>query len=152
MARRLSNSQVLLWKQKIRTVCKFVKGYKAAGYALSAKKTQYFVMRDEDMGKSCRALPLDVPKGHCPVYVGRERSRYIVPATYFNHSLFRALLRKAEEEFGFDHQMGLTLPCDEASFHYLMTIIAKKDYPAPASLKLDEIIDFHSQEAVDCTY
>jgi len=152
MARRLRNPQVLLLKHIIRAFCKFSKSYKATGYALSAKKTRYFVMDDEAMGRSCCALPLDVPKGHCAVYVGGERSRYIIPATYLNHSLFRALLVKAEEEFGFDHQMGLTLPCDEVFFEYLMTMFGKKDQPAPANLKLDEIIDFNSQKAMDCTY
>jgi len=132
MARRLRNPQVLLLKQIIRAFCKFAKGYKATGYALSPKKTRYFVMEDEAMGRSYSGLPLDVPKGHCAVYVGRERTRFIIPATYLNHSLFRELLEKAEEEFGVDHHMGLTLPCDEVAFEYLTTMLGKKDHPAPA--------------------
>ncbi|XP_006648602.1 auxin-responsive protein SAUR50-like [Oryza brachyantha] len=62
-------------------------------------------------------LPGDVPRGHFPVYVGVSRSRYIVPVACLAAPEFQGLLRKAEEEFGFAHDMGITLPCDEATFH-----------------------------------
>lgn len=60
----------------------------------------------------------DVPKGHVAVYVGEvQRRRYVVPLSYLNHPSFQALLRRAEEEFGFDHPMGgLTIPCSENAF------------------------------------
>ncbi|CAN0899327.1 Auxin-responsive protein SAUR50 [Linum grandiflorum] len=59
----------------------------------------------------------DVPRGHFAVYVGEKRSRYIVPITFLTHPEFQRLLRRAEEEFGFDHDMGrLTLPCEEVAF------------------------------------
>ncbi|KAK4771546.1 hypothetical protein SAY87_032078 [Trapa incisa] len=64
-------------------------------------------------------LPLDVPKGHFVVYVGQNRSRHVIPITLLDHPEFQALLRMAEEEFGFDHDMGLTLPCEEAVFQSL---------------------------------
>ncbi|KAK1297739.1 hypothetical protein QJS10_CPB15g00538 [Acorus calamus] len=57
---------------------------------------------------------VDVPKGHFAVYVGENRSRYIVPISFLSHPEFQSLLRRAEEEFGFDHDMGLTIPCEEA--------------------------------------
>uniref|UniRef100_A0A0D9YRQ0 Uncharacterized protein n=1 Tax=Oryza glumipatula TaxID=40148 RepID=A0A0D9YRQ0_9ORYZ len=63
-------------------------------------------------------LPGDVPRGHFAVYVGISRRRYIVPVACLAAPEFQELLRKAEEEFGFDHDMGIiTLPCDEATFH-----------------------------------
>ncbi|KAB5541515.1 hypothetical protein DKX38_014489 [Salix brachista] len=58
-------------------------------------------------------LPLDVPKGHFAVYVGENRSRYIVPISFLSHPEFQFLLQRAEEEFGFDHDMGITIPCEE---------------------------------------
>ncbi|KAK7283536.1 hypothetical protein RIF29_13109 [Crotalaria pallida] len=64
-------------------------------------------------------LPLDVPKGHFAVYVGENRSRYIVPISFLTHPHFQSLLRQAEEEFGFDHDMGLTIPCEEVVFRSL---------------------------------
>ncbi|CAL5212548.1 unnamed protein product [Lathyrus oleraceus] len=67
--------------------------------------------------------PIDVPKGHFPVYVGENRSRYIVPISFLTHPEFQSLLRQAEEEFGFDHDMGLTIPCQEVVFQSLTSMI-----------------------------
>lgn len=68
-------------------------------------------------------LPNDVPKGHFAVYVGENRSRYIVPVSLLSHPEFQSLLRRAEDEFGFDHDMGLTIPCEEYVFRSLTSII-----------------------------
>jgi len=68
-------------------------------------------------------LPLDVPKGHFAVYVGEKRSRYIVPISFLTHPQFQSLLRQAEEEFGFDHDMGLTIPCQEVVFRSLTSTL-----------------------------
>ncbi|XP_010548084.1 PREDICTED: auxin-induced protein 15A-like [Tarenaya hassleriana] len=68
-------------------------------------------------------LCLDVPKGHFPVYVGQNRSRYVVPISFLTHPEFQCLLRRAEEEFGFDHDMGLTIPCEEVAFQALTSMI-----------------------------
>ncbi|KAK8668501.1 hypothetical protein V6N13_105954 [Hibiscus sabdariffa] len=60
----------------------------------------------------------DVPKGHIAVYVGEtRRKRFVVPISVLNHPSFKDLLKRAEEEFGFDHPMGgLTIPCREDAF------------------------------------
>ena len=99
-------------------------------------------MKDEVMGRSYRVVPMDVPRGHCAVYVGSERSRFVIPTTYLNHSLFRVLLEKAEEEYGFDHQMGLTIPCEEIAFLYLTSMSGKKEV-APTNLKLYEPLNMY---------
>ncbi|KAL9238272.1 hypothetical protein vseg_012718 [Gypsophila vaccaria] len=77
------------------------------------KKNDY----DED------GLPIDVPKGHFVVYVGVNRSRYIVPISFLSHPEFQTLLQRAEEEFGFDHDMGLTIPCEEVVFLSLISML-----------------------------
>ncbi|XP_051141194.1 auxin-responsive protein SAUR50-like [Andrographis paniculata] len=59
---------------------------------------------------------VDIPKGHFPVYVGENRNRYIVPLRFLSCPNFRCFLQQAEEEFGFHHENGITLPCDEQSF------------------------------------
>ncbi|KAM0834097.1 hypothetical protein ACQ4PT_063837 [Festuca glaucescens] len=61
------------------------------------------------------------PKGQVAVYVGGdepggESMRYVVPVVYFNHPLFGELLREAEEEFGFQHPGGITIPCAATRF------------------------------------
>lgn len=68
-------------------------------------------------------IPMDVPKGHFAVYVGENRSRYIVPISFLTHPKFQSLLSQAEEEFGFQHSMGLTIPCEELVFRSLTQMI-----------------------------
>ncbi|XP_060168531.1 protein SMALL AUXIN UP-REGULATED RNA 12-like [Lycium barbarum] len=68
-------------------------------------------------------LPMDVPKGHFAVYVGENRTRYIVPISFLTHPEFQCLLHCAEEEFGFDHDMGITIPCEEVVFRSLTSIL-----------------------------
>ena len=68
-----------------------------------------------------------VPKGHLAVYVGQEDGdfqRVLVPVIYFNHPLFSKLLREAEEEYGFQHQGGITIPCRISEFEQVQTRIA----------------------------
>ncbi|TMW84142.1 hypothetical protein EJD97_025714 [Solanum chilense] len=59
-----------------------------------------------------------VPKGHCAVYVGESlKKRFVVPISYLSQPLFQDLLTQAEEQFGFDYQMGgITMPCKEDVF------------------------------------
>ncbi|WOL10557.1 hypothetical protein Cni_G19315 [Canna indica] len=69
------------------------------------------------------------PKGYLAVYVGKGEQwqaprRYVVPVIYFNHPLFGELLREAEEEFGFHHPRGITIPCPAAKFEHIRTRIA----------------------------
>jgi SAUR family protein len=68
-------------------------------------------------------LPEDVPRGHFPVYVGENRTRYIVPISWLEHPQFQNLLQRAAEEYGFNHDMGLTIPCDEDVFESLISLM-----------------------------
>lgn len=74
---------------------------------------------DED---SCHSPdpPVDVPRGYLAVYVVPELRRFIIPTSYLSDPLFKVLLQKTEEEFGFDHSGGLTIPCEIETFKYLL--------------------------------
>ncbi|KAH7519341.1 hypothetical protein FEM48_Zijuj08G0025900 [Ziziphus jujuba var. spinosa] len=94
--------------------------------------------------ESCQSPepPADVPKGYLAVYVGPELRRFIIPTSYLSHSLFKVLLEKAEEEFGFNHGGGLTLPCEIETFKYLLKCIEShpKGDPVDTSGKsMDEL-------------
>ncbi|CAN4112480.1 unnamed protein product [Withania somnifera] len=52
-------------------------------------------------------LPIDVPKGHFTVYLRENRTRYVIPISFLTHPECQCLLHCAEEEFGFDHNMGI---------------------------------------------
>ncbi|MBA0737001.1 hypothetical protein Gogos_010484 [Gossypium gossypioides] len=69
----------------------------------------------------------EVPKGHLAIYIGQKDGDYhrvLVPVIYFNHPLFGELLREAEEEYGFSHQGGITIPCRFSEFERVQTRIA----------------------------
>ncbi|GMH16503.1 hypothetical protein Nepgr_018344 [Nepenthes gracilis] len=68
-------------------------------------------------------LPVDIPKGHFAVYVGEKRTRYIVPISFLSRPEFQSLLQQAEDEFGFSHHMGITIPCEEAVFEALTSTL-----------------------------
>ncbi|KAE8728967.1 Auxin-responsive protein SAUR20 [Hibiscus syriacus] len=67
----------------------------------------------------------NVPKGHIAVYVGEgNKKRFTIPISFLNNPLFRDLLDRAEEEFGFNHPMGgLTIPCSEVYFIRITAIL-----------------------------
>lgn len=65
------------------------------------------------------------PKGHFVVYVGNEMTRFVVPTSYLKNPLFQQLLNKAAEEYGFDNQTKIVLPCDESAFRRLTAVLAK---------------------------
>ena len=63
------------------------------------------------------AIPRDVPKGHTVVYVGEELRRYVVRVSSLDHPLFRELLDRARDEYGFAAaDTRLCIPCDEDMF------------------------------------
>ncbi|KAM7257789.1 hypothetical protein ACFE04_013530 [Oxalis oulophora] len=75
---------------------------------------------------SSNRIPSDVPSGHVAVCVGTTSRRFVVPANYLNHSLFKKLLVQAEEEYGFSNVSGpLTIPCDESDFEEAIRFISR---------------------------
>ncbi|CAN6452625.1 unnamed protein product [Victoria cruziana] len=71
--------------------------------------------------------PAAVPKGYLAVYVGSELRRFVIPTAFLRHPEFRALLARAEEEFGFQHEGGLTLPCEVDEFEELVAVMTRRE-------------------------
>ncbi|MCL7022119.1 hypothetical protein MKW94_020892 [Papaver nudicaule] len=90
--------------------------------------------------------PPDVPKGYLAVYVGPELRRFIIPTTYLTQPLFKVLLEKAEEEFGFEHKGGLTIPCEIETFKYLLKCMETNQQAPPAEAENADEEDAESVE------
>lgn len=103
--------------------------------AISMRLKGYNLYSDSDVEDGCQTpdLPNDVPKGYLAVYVGPELRRFIIPTSYLSDPLFKVLLEKVEEEFGFDHSGGLTIPCEIETFKYLLNCMEhhQKDHHHP---------------------
>lgn len=62
----------------------------------------------------------EVPKGYLAVYVGSELQRYIIPTTYLSMPEFKILMERAADEFGFEQEGGLKIPCEEEDFQEVL--------------------------------
>lgn len=67
-----------------------------------------------------------VPKGFLAVCVGKELKRFIIPTDYLGHQAFGILLREAEEEFGFQQEGVLKIPCEVPVFEKILKVVEEK--------------------------
>lgn len=81
-------------------------------------------------GKNNNGGGASVPKGFFAVCVGEEMRRFVIPTEYLGHWAFEQLLRKAEEEFGFQHEGALRIPCDVEVFEGILRLVGRKDEKA----------------------
>ncbi|KAJ0020331.1 hypothetical protein Pint_32087 [Pistacia integerrima] len=68
-------------------------------------------------------VPEDVKEGHVAVLAveGDERpKRFIVPLNYLTHPTFLRLLEQAAEEYGFDREGALTIPCRPSELEMIL--------------------------------
>ncbi|CDO97720.1 unnamed protein product [Coffea canephora] len=71
-----------------------------------------------------------VPKGYLAVCVGEELKRFVIPMEYLGHQAFGILLREAEEEFGFQQEGVLKIPCQVAVFEKILKMTdERRDTP-----------------------
>ncbi|CAK7324258.1 unnamed protein product [Dovyalis caffra] len=72
----------------------------------------------------------DIPKGCLAVMVGQseeEQQRFVIPVIYINHPLFMQLLKEAEEEYGFDQQGPIAIPCHVEEFRNVQGMIEEEN-------------------------
>jgi SAUR family protein len=72
------------------------------------------------------SISTSVPKGCFAVCVGEQMKRSVVPTECLNHVAFVDLLREAEEEFGFEQEGILRIPCDVSVFESVLQFVMKK--------------------------
>lgn len=64
--------------------------------------------------------PVGVPEGCLAVYVGPDMRRFVIQASFLYNQVFRELLRRSEEEYGFETEGGLRIPCEAGDFEKLL--------------------------------
>ncbi|KAF3432325.1 hypothetical protein FNV43_RR27065 [Rhamnella rubrinervis] len=98
----------------------------------SSRKSMKFLKRTlsfTDMvsiGASSNSNNDIVPKGFLAVCVGKELKRYIIPTEYLGHQAFGILLQEAEDEFGFQQEGVLKIPCDVPVFENILKVVEHK--------------------------
>ncbi|KAF8400179.1 hypothetical protein HHK36_013475 [Tetracentron sinense] len=102
---------------------------------------------DSDSGSSSSSNRR-IPSGSLAVYVGPERRRFVIPTRYLNLPIFVSLLKKAEEEFGFQSDGGLVLPCEVGFFKGVLKLL-EKDEQRFRRLQLDEFLNMFAEIGFD---
>ncbi|KAM0907992.1 hypothetical protein ACQ4PT_015742 [Festuca glaucescens] len=66
------------------------------------------------------------PEGHVPVHVGdgSEAERFLVRAELLGRPALAELLGRAAQEYGYDHQGPLRIPCSPAAFRAAVASVA----------------------------
>ncbi|KAL9226927.1 hypothetical protein vseg_002684 [Gypsophila vaccaria] len=67
-----------------------------------------------------------VPKGFLAVHVGEEMKRFVIPTNYLKHEAFCLLLKEAEDEFGFQQEGVLRIPCEVEVFEDILSKVEAK--------------------------
>uniref|UniRef100_A0A7N1A4K1 Small auxin up regulated protein n=1 Tax=Kalanchoe fedtschenkoi TaxID=63787 RepID=A0A7N1A4K1_KALFE len=72
-------------------------------------------LSDFELHDSDYNVPHDVKEGHFAVIAMDDRqnraTRFVIPLTCLDHPVFLTFLARAAEEYGFDGEGALTLPC-----------------------------------------
>ncbi|KAF9680862.1 hypothetical protein SADUNF_Sadunf06G0165700 [Salix dunnii] len=63
------------------------------------------------------------PTGFFAIYVGEERERFVAPIRCLSHPLFKMLLEKSYDEFGFQQGNGLVVPCNVSTFQEVLNAV-----------------------------
>ncbi|CAN4118821.1 unnamed protein product [Withania somnifera] len=86
---------------------------------------QYFLIKDNNNKEEwSHASPSSsTPTGNLAIYVGEERERFVVPTSYLSHPLFKILLEKTYNEFGFHQTSGLVVSCSVNAFQEVVNAV-----------------------------
>ncbi|KAF5191185.1 Auxin-induced protein [Thalictrum thalictroides] len=89
-----------------------------------------------------------IPSGFLAVYVGQQRCRFVIPTRFLNLPIFVSLLKKSEEEYGFQSSGGLILPCEVRFFKGVLKFLHRDEHVF-GKMKLDEFLKMFSEVGFD---
>ncbi|KDP25041.1 hypothetical protein JCGZ_22576 [Jatropha curcas] len=98
----------------------------STGTSKTSTSTIKFIKRTLSFSDVSAASNDVVPKGFLAVCVGKELKRYVIPTEYLGHQAFGMLLREAEEEFGFQQEGVLKIPCQVSVFEKILKVVEEK--------------------------
>lgn len=106
----------MILRKKIGSFKKLAKKVKVIGGR--SEKNEYLLSEEEET---------TTPTGFCAVYVGEERERFVVPTGFLSHPLFKMLLEKSYNEFGFEHESGVVIPCSVSAFQRVFNAVGRSN-------------------------
>ncbi|KAJ0663136.1 putative small auxin-up RNA [Helianthus anomalus] len=78
--------------------------------------------RNISFGPGQETVPEDVKEGHFAVIASddEEERRFVVPLAYLDQPSFQRLLERAAEEYGFNHEGALVVPCRPSELEWML--------------------------------
>ncbi|KAL2536300.1 SAUR-like auxin-responsive protein family [Forsythia ovata] len=114
---------------------------------------------EEEMRES-KNVPNDVKEGHFAVIAvdDDELKRFIVPLSYLTHPSFLRLLEQSAEEYGFDQDGALTIPCRPTELERILAErwVVQRDssflvnWPASCRKTMLELLNIYTHHHVIC--
>ncbi|XP_020594870.1 auxin-induced protein 6B-like [Phalaenopsis equestris] len=95
-------------------------------FAITQKTKINQLKKTFSFSETSSELNSNVPKGYFVLCVGTQMKRFRVPMEFLENKAFQVLLQEAEEEFGFQNEGVLRIPCDVAMFENVVKIVDKK--------------------------
>ncbi|KAI5679567.1 hypothetical protein M9H77_00794 [Catharanthus roseus] len=93
-----------------------------------------------------------VPKGYLAVSVGKEEEevikRFLIPTEYLSHKAFGILLREAEEEFGFQQEGVLKIPCQVSVFEKILQMMQLEQQHNQKKHQQQQVFFFHDNSSL----
>ncbi|CAI9104992.1 OLC1v1003807C1 [Oldenlandia corymbosa var. corymbosa] len=91
-------------------------------------------------------VPDDVKEGHFAVIAcdGYEFKRFVVPLSYLTHPTFLRLLEMAAEEYGFDREGALMIPCRPSELERILMEETSSSSSSPSSSSRSRVDDYQT--------
>ncbi|KAL8245453.1 hypothetical protein R6Q59_011711 [Mikania micrantha] len=79
----------------------------------------------QGFGSGHEMVPEDVKEGHFAVIAADddEERRFVVPLAYLDQPSFQRLLERAAEEYGFNHEGALMVPCRPSELEWIVQVM-----------------------------
>ncbi|KAF5822749.1 putative small auxin-up RNA [Helianthus annuus] len=86
------------------------------------QKGLFLAKKRRESYSSQEMVPKDVKEGHFAVIASDDyvKRRFVIPITYLRHPSFLRLLERAAEEYGFDHEGALMIPCRPSELEWML--------------------------------
>ncbi|KAJ8480599.1 hypothetical protein OPV22_024326 [Ensete ventricosum] len=97
---------------------------------------------------SCKGLEVaTAPAGYVPLCIGPERERFDVPVRFLKLPVFLELMKRAEEEYGFEQPGVLAIPCDPDFFRWVVDAL-RRNQASFGKLSFDELHDLFARHCI----
>lgn len=120
---------------KLRTSSKTIKKSGIVKLKIVVEKIHKSLLMGRKSNSYCdHYVPQDVKEGHFAVIAvdGHQQKRFVISLSYLTHPMFLRLLEQAAEEYGFDHEGALTIPCRPSELERILAERWREGEPAGA--------------------